>query len=530
MSLFEIANETIDPQPKTLFSELTESIRNARTAFHNDVSQMGRTIGDPFVLDKNGMPKAWMSYNRLDREYVKQVLETYLDKDIRATLTKRIEECFKEMSAVLKKHTNMEVKFSYGEYVAEAERLLDAHVQVSQLSLMKLLDYHFAHQKNHTKEKGQYLTESQRVEIKEALNIIKEDEKNFGQIDLKTGKVSGVFAKNVSEITMGTWWFLSENANNAEELAYKVLHEVGHIFTSYEYISESRTFNHVLRGLVDVTVSDVSMKDKVTYIRELTEKAKFAEPIDAVKVASMKSPNAVAMLIAAEHTVGDYSEIGTREYDSTTIEALADQYAMRYQVGKYAASSMMKLMHIFGSKDLYKSRRTVIAGDVLRIMTDGLLAGTISMTVAGGAAAGLASTILIPSIISVGAVLLDAIFIGNSRAHGLPIGNRHDDDLTRFSRMKEDIIAQLKGLDMSSPAVNELLDTISAFDHYIQGQRVKNSLTDHVLHIFGTFTRKANYRKDQQEVMIRDLESLVNNDLFVKSAELEQIAQARREA
>ena len=106
----------------------------------------------------------------------------------------------------------------------------------------------------------------------------------------------------------------------------------------------------------------------------------------------------------------------------------------------------------------------------------------------------------------------------------------HDSGITRLRRLKEDMITKIKDPKLPKDEVQDALSCIAQVDQYLEGvKKFEGSTLDQVFFNGLFIIEKAFVKRDKQEVIARQLEELMNNDLFVRATELKLIADARHE-
>lgn len=362
------------------------------------------------------------------------------------------------------------------------------------------------------------------------LQDIKKKAERVGSVDLKTSKVHGLFAKEYAFISVG-WVFLVTDVLTDEEVAASLCHEIGHVFTNFEFVADLVTFNHTLRALVNTTVSKMPTTQKTVIFKEILEGEELSQIVDAKELAKLQSPNAVAAWVGEAKLRKIQSEYGLDQYDMTTNEALADQFASRHHFNKALVSGLVKIIAIAGEDIKAKNIRQA-ALEKARIVSDVFGYGAMAV----GVTAGLAG---IP--ILVGVAIASSVISAVARIWSFTLGGAftrvnvtqdsiHDSGITRLRRLKEDMVTKIKDPKLPKDEVQEALSCIAQVDRYLEGvKKFEGSTLDQVFFNGLFIIEKAFVRRDKQEAIARQLEELMNNDLFVRATELKLIADARHE-
>lgn len=190
-----------------------------------------------------------------------------------------------------------------------------------------------------------------------------------GTIDLKKGKVSGVYSKIKSNITI-TNKALYSDLLSPEQVTAIIMHELGHLMAYYEYLGKTVVLNHVLGDLAAVFTGTSTLQRKV----EIVEVAKDILDIDAINVNEVvKSSNAevIQTLVLFEYIQKWNSATKTHIYDQRTFEALADEFVGRFGASRYLAEGLDKVNRLYGSTT-YQSNAVFLALETLSILTTSL--------------------------------------------------------------------------------------------------------------------------------------------------------------
>lgn len=362
------------------------------------------------------------------------------------------------------------------------------------------------------------------------LQDIKKKAERVGSVDLKTSKVHGLFAKEYAFISIG-WVFLVTDVLTDEEVAASLCHEIGHVFTNFEFVADLVTFNHTLRALVNTTVSKMPTSQKTVIFKEILEGEELSQIVDAKELAKLQSPNAVAAWVGEAKLRKIQSEYGLDQYDMTTNEGLADQFASRHHFNKALVSGLVKIIAV-GGEDIKAKNIRQAALEKARIVSDVFGYGALAVGGIGGLAG-------IP--VMVGVAIASGVISLVARIWSFTLGGAftrvnvtqesiHDSGITRLRRLKEDMITKIKDTKLPKDEVQEALSCIAQVDRYLEGvKKFEGSTLDQVFFNGLFIIEKAFVKRDKQEAIARQLEELMNNDLFVRASELKLIADARHE-
>lgn len=539
MSLFESlgtpSNESIDFQNKKFHDDLVKTVSEVRKNLKEILVREDAEMGGFQPLTQ---------YNTKIRvakdadKWGAWIHSDFVEKRIEEEVTKEMTKLF----SVVKQHTNMNILFTplrrvvklhVKNYVEVDEK--DEVINPNDLNV-HVVSYHLNNSlatilgmiplANET-ELG-FIEDGAKATVK--LQDIKKKAERVGSVDLKTSKVNGLFAKETAFISVG-WVFLVTNILTDEEVAASLCHEIGHVFTNFEFVADLVTFNHTLRALVNTTVSKIPTTQKTVIFKEILEGEELSQIVEAKELARLESPNAVAAWVGEAKLRKIQSEYGLDQYDMTTNEGLADQFASRHHFNKALVSGLVKIIAIAGEDIKAKNIRQA-ALEKARIVSDVFGYGAMAV----GVTAGLAG---IP--ILVGVAIASSVISAVARIWSFTLGGAfvrvnvtqesiHDSGITRLHRLKEDMVTKIKDPKLPKDEVQEALSCIAQVDRYLEGvKKFEGSTLDQVFFNGLFIIEKAFVKRDKQEVIARQLEELMNNDLFVRATELKLIADARHE-
>ena len=539
MSLFESlgtpSNESIDFQNKKFHDDLVKTVsevrRNLKEILIKEDAEMGSFQPLTQYNTKIRVAKdadKWGAWIHSD----------FVEKRIEEEVTKEMTKLF----SVVRQHTNMNIIFTplrrvaklhVKNYVEVDEK--DEVISPNDLNV-HVVSYHLNNSlatilgmiplANET-ELG-FIEDGAKATIK--LQDIKKKAERVGSVDLKTSKVNGLFAKETAFISVG-WVFLVTDILTDEEVAASLCHEIGHVFTNFEFVADLVTFNHTLRALVNTTVSKIPTSQKTVIFKEILEGEELSQIVEAKELAKLESPNAVAAWVGEAKLRKIQSEYGLDQYDMTTNEGLADQFASRHHFNKALVSGLVKIIAIAGEDIKAKNIRQA-ALEKARIVSDVFGYGALGVGVVGGLTG-------IPVL--VGVAIASGVISFVARIWSFTLGGAfvrvnvtqdsiHDSGITRLRRLKEDMVTKIKDPKLPKDEVQEALSCIAQVDRYLEGvKKFEGSTLDQVFFNGLFIIEKAFVKRDKQEAIARQLEELMNNDLFVRATELKLIADARHE-
>lgn len=395
------------------------------------------------------------------------------------------------ISAITKKHTNLTISVHFTEYDTNAA-----------LTMIPSKNHIFL--KKSLQEFGLRTTgtdsASKLVEM-----AAKYRQKN--SVDLVNARVSGVFAEIESKIFLGVDTVLSDGYGlTPAEVTAVYLHEVAHQFTAYEYLSRQITTNQVIAGLAkDV---EGSSPEKIRYDLKLASQLLGVDEKKIQSVENAESGAAVTTVVLDAIKNTEYDQIGSGFYNVTAVEQLADQFVARMGYGREFVTGCDK-----------------IDADALNTNNKSVVVAT---QILGAAAfvAGLFRTIgLMAHVGPVALIIYLAITLGLGSLDGAlnsPLNKNYtyDDIRTRYARIREQQIQALKNSKLPKQETAELIESVNAIGELMKKRYEMESVYTVI------FNKLFSGRREAINVLElnRELEELGNNDLFIKAAQLKQIA------
>jgi len=327
-------------------------------------------------------------------------------------------------------------------------------------------------------------------QMKKAGGIIK------GSVDLNSANVSGIFSEIASDIMMPYAWIMGHNGTTAEENAAVTLHEVGHLFTYYEFINRSSTTNQVLAAL-SRGYAEADSIDKRTSLLITAKKALQLKEDGIDKLAKSSSAEVVTSVILSNVVEKSRSELGVNIYDMNSWEYLADEFAARHQCGKHLITALDKIYKQFGHMS-YRSKSKYVFMEALKVTA--VILGLISTPIVGGFA--LLTTFFGLIMISTDS---DAVI--------------YDEPEARMRRIKQQIIQAMKDKRLSKDDIKRMEEDLRIVDSIMESVKDKRQW----LGIMYDFLSPTG-RKNRNSILLqKELEILANNELFAKAAQFKAL-------
>ncbi len=323
--------------------------------------------------------------------------------------------------------------------------------------------------------------------MKKAKGILK------GTVDLEKARVSGIYSEVESTINMPYSWFKGVMGVTPEECAAVTLHEVGHLFTYYEYMNRSVTSNQVLAAL-SIGYANADNFEKRKDILIAAKKALDLKQEGIEELASSTKSEIVAAVIIANLADKSRSELGVNIYDQNSWEYLADEFAARHQAGKHLITGLDKIIKAYGHMS-YRGRGTYLALEAIKLSLIAL--GIMSLATP---AAGFVSAMIILGAIN--------FIMGDS---DIVI---YDEPEARMRRIKQQIIQAMKDTKLSKETIVQLNEDLKMIDSVMEHVKDKRQFFG----IVGDFLIPSMRKNRSYVVMQQELEKIANNELFAKAA------------
>lgn len=340
-----------------------------------------------------------------------------------------------------------------------------------------------------------YMQEGLRVQSHPSDGVDRSLIYDLGTVDLVHGRVTGVFSKVRSEIYLGSVMF---NYMTDREIAACILHEVGHLFAMFEYMSHTATLavnlNYCASQLTETNDKEQRVKIIINAVKNL------GTTIDNVEeLALAKDPKIPLTIIMENYTRKARSGVGSDFYDYRSWEALADQFATRQGAGRDLVTGLDKMARRYGG---YAKKGTFM--DVLNY----------TASIVGWGAALVASITYWPLALVIGGL------VGYSLTSPFPPEGKYDNPTARLTRVKNELVGALKDSMLPLERQKSLQADIAAVDEIIAKIGKEDSFFN-ILWRAMTPYRRDNYRQIQLQ---QDLEKLANNELFLAASKLNTLA------
>lgn len=314
-----------------------------------------------------------------------------------------------------------------------------------------------------------------------------------GTVDIRTGKVSGIYAELPVVMLVPYIDLSSDKRLSCRELAAIILHEVGHVYTFFEYVDRAVTSNQILFGML-TKLDQTQDQDKLTV--EFVKYAKALEIDDAdIETVSRQRDKRMLATIAMDASINKCrSELGGLSvYDYNDCEALADQFAMRLGAGAHCASGLDKIVSSYMGRPGSGRRMFTYAQQAVIIIFN---------------------TVLTSGAFLVIMAILIAVMLATATRE-----EPYDRLRARFTRMKNEMIERIKDKTISEAEKTQLIADIETIDNL---SKIYDDNDGAIIAIASFFRGSLRLQKKVIE-MQKQLERIASNDLFVSAAKLSTV-------
>jgi len=315
-----------------------------------------------------------------------------------------------------------------------------------------------------------------------------------GSVDLKSGMVTGIFTEVHSTIDLPITMFTT-NQFTAEEVAAVTLHEIGHLFVYYEFMSRSVSTNQMLAGLSKALDNSGTVEEREV-ILITAKKAMDLKSLDTKALAKSSNKKVIEMVVITNISKETKSELGSDIYDFSTWEYLADQYAARQGAGRPLALALGKY---YKGHMSFRSTTGYLAMECVKVL----------LIISPLAIAGLTGTIIgLPMLLGI------LLIVGDSDS---PTYDRPGE---RLKRIRDQVVENLKNKKLSKDDIIRLEEDLEAVDKLLAEANDRRQFFGALQDLLFPSSRKAR----SQEALQKELEDLAVNELFVKAAMLSKAA------
>lgn len=327
-----------------------------------------------------------------------------------------------------------------------------------------------------------------------------------GGVDLSKGCVTGIFTEVPIKINLGTNFFTGFNANKDSiqyftpgEIAAIIFHELGHAFATFEYLGSTVMTGLLISSTVRTAMQIPAGPARTKVVLKACTDTDTRITEDQVQSALDKYGENADVVILSEKIQQGASLTKTGNYDARNFEQIADQFAVKYSAGVELASGLEKLNKL-GWDINYRNPVTYAMWECMKIAYTLI---TVSSSLVAFPPLGILNLMIVISNIAETKI--------------------YDDPKDRFIRMKQELISDLRTLDKESPKSKalreEIVDSIELIEVQIENVKDRQTVSKAVWNVLTPWGRN----RAQQEQKQKMLESALDNELHLKSAQLKSL-------
>lgn len=312
----------------------------------------------------------------------------------------------------------------------------------------------------------------------------------MGTVDVARGRVGGIYSKMQGDITFGNT-LVTDKRFTVQELAGFMLHELGHMFTYFELLRTTVTASNVIAYTAKAVFEIEDAKKRTDCLKEAADVLGI-DLYSPEKIAtSTKAGRAeyVQTILISAHANKCRSEGGFSVYEYRSSEQMADMFASKHGAGSHVITGLDKLYRLCGNTALQGVGMFMFM-ELVKLVSYMLL-----MVTSMGLPFWL--VLLVPKV------------------------NVYDDPKDRIISMRRTINDSLKSTTLPKETRVAMLADIEVLSKLEVLYNDRRSFTD-VLNTALNSVSRQNYK---QQLVQKEVEALINNDLFAKSAALSVVAE-----
>lgn len=305
-----------------------------------------------------------------------------------------------------------------------------------------------------------------------------------GTVDVVNARVGGSFADIKVEMLIG-YDLLKPGLLTDDELAAIMIHEVGHVFTCWQFMTTIAYGGLVISQTINNIFLEDNYENKTIHIKAAEEMLGVGYTKDCSEWVNTDKEN-VEIIMNSRFMRGIQDRSLSGYYDVRNCEQLADTFAAKHGAGVSLARANTKLQRLYGMHG-HPNFFVHMVSQTLTLLTS-----------------------ITP-------------FMGRSLSKIMLTLNqpkKYDDPLDRVMFIKFQLIDDLKSVPSGNKKLrNDIVNSIDEIDSLLKDIKVRKHV--YVL-IHETFT-SAGRSSSKTESRIKELEKLLYNNLFLQSAKLKNL-------
>lgn len=307
-----------------------------------------------------------------------------------------------------------------------------------------------------------------------------------GSVDKLNCKVSGVYKDIQGDVVMGNGLIRDSSFSDAE-LASIIMHELGHLFTYFEYLGTVVMSSHVVGGIAKSMYGIDSYDKRLDTLKE-ADQILGVDTLNREAIASSPTPKGRSLMAQAIYlstlAAKSRSDTGLNVYEMRSCEQLADQFVTRHgSGGRDLATALDKMYRKFWSRSAMSTAEYTIWEITKLILFIGGL-------------------FIFPVILTIYVLVVN------------PARKIYDDPAARLKFIRQQMVDSLKDKTLTDIRRSQILSDIDAVGVLEANLDDKRSLFE----LFWTTIMPSGRTALSQEATQKQVEALINNELFVAAS------------
>lgn len=320
-----------------------------------------------------------------------------------------------------------------------------------------------------------------------------------GTVNLKDSSVSGAFSDLPLVITISDNMAIAEEFP-PEQVAAIFLHELGHVFTSFEYLAQTARRSVIIANATEEFFSTKDKSKRLAIINDVS--SKLDKELDGVReLVDLDDEDGAKRkfqcIIEYAYLKESRNESGNDLYGKRSAEQLADQFAARHGASKELVLALDKLKRAHGDRAL-RSSTTHIFTESGKLLA--LILAPITPAIYWPA-----------SVFFLGFLLVAAV--------DETIPEDYDRSKERLVKLRAELNALAKDRDMTDEQRKILTEDAETVDRVIEAYVDRKGIFEIMQRALSSKRRKELKVVEVQQ----ELEKLANNELYMDAVRLKNI-------
>lgn len=325
-----------------------------------------------------------------------------------------------------------------------------------------------------------------------------------GSVDLKNAKVSGMFSEHTHQLWMDVRVLYKYCGCSAREMTAIFLHELGHLFTTFEMMSRVEETNQILANIKAELRKD-SKKTLHFQYRELQRISNGVLTDAELKdLESTESQTILGVKLFRIYIRMIKSQMPRRNYNETSCEQMADDFATRFGYGKELVTGLDNLMQWSPEKNAAEAFMQDFSSLIILFIMPAL---------------GFFALVAAP-VVGVFALLVWGALLLASGDDGMDL--TYDELYHRYRRIRNTLIASIKTAEedgVNKEQLKLMIANIKTIDEVMSQTKIYRNWVQK----FSNFVFPWHRKTISDIQMQQTLEEMGNNTLFLRSAELKAL-------